>query len=194
MSVVNMTSGGLDSTLVEVLAREEKIQTFPLFIDYGQLAAEKEWSACCFVHKDLELPNPVKMDLSGFGCLIRSGLTDQTLDIKDDAFTPNRNFLFLLMGSAYAYQVGASAVSIGLLSEEFKLFPDQGLDFVNRAEDAIEASIGRRVKITVPLSGFSKADVIELSRQKGISGTYSCHTGNDNPCGDCIACREFQAD
>jgi 7-cyano-7-deazaguanine synthase len=25
-----------------------------------------------------------------------------------------------------------------------------------------------------------------------VVGTYSCHTGNSQPCGRCIACLEFQ--
>ena len=95
MQLVNLTSGGLDSTLVEVLASEEGADVFPLFIDYGQLAAAKEWRACQRVHKQLHLPKPTRVDLSGFGNLIQSGLTNSALDIKKDAFTPGRNFLFL---------------------------------------------------------------------------------------------------
>ena len=33
MSVVNLVSGGLDSTLIAVMMREEGIEQFPLFID-----------------------------------------------------------------------------------------------------------------------------------------------------------------
>lgn len=191
MTLVNMVSGGLDSTLVGVLAREEGTETFPLFIDYGQRAAAIEWDACLWVHKQLNLPDPVRMDLSGFGSLIHSGLTSQDLDVKEDAFTPGRNFLFLLMGSAYAYQVGASSVSIGLLSEQFSLFPDQRSDFIEQAERSIEVAMGRKIEIVTPLAEFSKADVVNLSAQKGVSGTYSCHTGETDPCGKCIACLEF---
>ena len=43
MSFVNLVSGGLDSTLVGVMAKEEGVEHFPLFIDYGQRAARKEW-------------------------------------------------------------------------------------------------------------------------------------------------------
>lgn len=189
-----MVSGGLDSTLVGVLAREEGTDIFPLFVDYGQRAAANEWSACQWVHRQLDLPDPVRMDLSGFGSLIQSGLTNRDLDVKNDAFTPGRNFLFLLMGSAYAYQVGASAVSIGLLSEQFSLFPDQSSDFIAQAEHSIKVAMGRKIQILTPLAGFSKADVVEMSAQKGISGTYSCHAGDNDPCGKCIACLEFGSD
>lgn len=191
MSLVNLVSGGLDSTLVSVLAREEGVDVYPLFIDYGQRAAQREWETCQRVHDHLGLPAPTRMDLSGFGLLIRSGLTSDELDVKTDAFTPGRNLMFLLMGSSYAYQVGSSTLSIGLLAERFSLFPDQRWEFIEQAERAIKAALGRPIKIVVPLAEFSKADVVRLAEEKGIGGTYSCHAGGSAPCGHCIACLEF---
>lgn len=194
MSFVNLVSGGLDSTLIGVLAKNDAIEQFPLFIDYGQRAASKEWITCVAVHKQLDLPEPTRMDLSGFGRVIVSGLTNSDLDVKKDAFTPGRNLMFLLMGSAYAYQLGASSVAIGLLSEQFSLFPDQRSHFIAQAESTIETAMGRRIKILTPLFDFGKADVVRLAQEKGVGGTYSCHTGEAQPCGHCISCMEFQFD
>lgn len=194
MSMVNLVSGGLDSTLVGVLAREEGMVVYPLFIDYGQRASKKEWDTCQRVHAQLGLPAPTRMDLSGFGKVIQSGLTSVELDVKVDAFTPGRNLMFLLMGSSYAYQVGASSVSVGLLAERFSLFPDQQPTFIAQSENAIEAALGRRIKVLTPLIDFSKADVIQLAQKKGITGTYSCHMGDSVPCGHCISCLEFGPD
>lgn len=192
MSFVNLVSGGLDSTLVGVMATEDRIDHYPLFIDYGQRAASREWETCKAVHKALGLPEPTRMDLSGFGRVIASGLTSEQLHVKNDAFTPGRNLMFLLMGSAYAYQIGVSSVAIGILSEKFSLFPDQRPLFLAHAESAIEEAMGRSIKVLTPLIEFGKADVVRLADAKGITGTYSCHTGNSEPCGRCIACLEFQ--
>jgi 7-cyano-7-deazaguanine synthase len=194
VSFVNLVSGGLDSTLIGVMAREESVEHFPLFIDYGQRAALKEWETCKLVHDAMGLPAPTRMDLSGFGRVIASGLTRQELDIKADAFTPGRNLMFLLMGSAYAYQQGASSVTIGLLAEEFSLFPDQKWQFIAQSEATISVALGQPIKVLAPLIEFAKADVVRLAEAKGITGTYSCHTGNSEPCGRCIACLEFQFD
>lgn len=192
MSFVNLASGGLDSSLVGLLAQGEGTVHYPLFIDYGQRAASREWATCQSVHRRFGLPEPRRMDLSGFGQVIASGLTTKRLDVKNDAFTPGRNLMFLLMGSSYAYQCGASAVAIGLLAEEFTLFPDQREPFLHEAENAIAAAMGRRIRILTPLIDFGKADVVRLAAEKGLSGTYSCHTGDEEPCGSCISCLEFQ--
>lgn len=191
MSFVNLASGGIDSTLIGVMAKEERVTAHPLFIDYGQRAAAREWGACQIVHRKLGLPTPIKMDLSGFGQVIRSGLTCEEKHLKDEAFTPGRNLIFLVMGAAYAHQVGADAVALGLLSERFSLFPDQRAEFVKASERAISEALDRSVRVLTPLFEFSKADVVKLAAKRGISGTYSCHAGTELPCGECVSCLEF---
>ena len=191
MSIVTLVSGGLDSTLMAVFVREEGINQHPLFIDYGQLCVRQEWSACTHTLRRLQLPRPVRMNLSGYGAKIRSGLTTATLRTNEDAFLPGRNALFLLAGYSYACDQGASAVAIGLLSEETHLFPDQTSEFIRRAEDFLGFATGRSVRITAPLMGLSKPEVILLAKEHGLSGTYSCHAGTVPPCGSCISCREY---
>ncbi len=191
MSIVTLTSGGLDSTLMAVLAKEEGLTQFPLFIDYGQLGRDREFSACERNFKLHGLPPPKIAPLSGYGSLLSSGLTDNRKDILKDAFLPCRNLMFLTVGAAYAHQCGANAVVIGLLDEAFSLFPDQTKGFVADAEALISRAIGRSIKVMTPLMSFSKAEVLAVAKAKGISGTYSCHAGTDEPCGVCIACREY---
>lgn len=192
MSIVTLVSGGLDSTLVAKLAQEEGLQIFPLFVDYGQRARDRELAACRFSMKKLGLPEPQIAGLSGFGDLIRSGLTDSSLHIVNDAFTPGRNMLFLLTAAAYAYQMKADAISIGLLHESTSLFPDQTSEFLREAERMVSLCMGRTIKVLAPLSSFFKPDVVALAAEKGISETYSCHMGEEEACGNCIACNEFK--
>lgn len=52
--------------------------------------------------------------------------------------------------------------------------------------------LGQKVSVIAPLASFHKVDVVALAKLKGISGTYSCHSGAEEPCGDCIACNEFK--
>ena len=192
MSVVTLVSGGLDSSLITVLAKEEGLEQFPLFVDYGQRARDKELDACRRVLARLRLPAPEVANLAGFGSIIRSGLTDVTLDVVDDAFTPGRNMLFLLVAASYAHQCGADAVSIGLLHEDTSLFPDQTKAFLADAQAVIRSCMGRDIRVIAPLSNFHKIEVVELALEKGIFGTYSCHLGLEEACGVCIACKEFQ--
>lgn len=192
MGLVTLVSGGLDSTLMSVLAQKDGVPLRPLFIDYGQLCAAREWKACKSLHALHKLPKPRRMDLSGFGRVIRSGLTDRRLRINEDAFLPGRNMLFLLAGASYAYQIGASGVAIGLLSDEQRIFPDQTQEFLKSCEATIAVAMGREFKIVAPLMSFTKRDVLSLARKEKLVGTYSCHAGGAKPCGRCVSCAEVK--
>jgi len=192
MSLVTLVSGGIDSTLMSILAKEEGISIFPLFIDYGQLCLEREWRAARFTHQKHGLPNPVLVNLSGYGRLISSGLTNPAVRVNEDAFLPGRNLLFLLVGCAYAYQVKADAVAIGLLDEAARLFPDQSLVFVENAQRLVRESMNYSVSIVTPLAHLSKREVLGLAKEKGIVDSYSCHAGTDPPCGVCVSCEEVR--
>lgn len=192
MSVVTLVSGGLDSTLVACLAKAEGLTQFPLFIDYGQRARDRELAACRVAMRMLDLPEPRVASLEGYGALIRTGLTDPSLRVLEDAFTPGRNLLFLLIAAAYACQKGADALSIGLLHENTTLFPDQRPRFLRDAEALISHSMGRDIRVLTPLASFHKIDVVALAEEHGIADTYSCHLGEQEPCGECIACNEFK--
>ncbi len=191
MSMVTLVSGGLDSTLMAILAKEERIEQFPLFIDYGQRANRREWQTCQHVFAKLKLPKPVRMDLRGFGNLIPSGLTNRKLRLNEDAYLPGRNLLFLLVAGSYAYSKNCSAIAMGLLTEKHHLFPDQTKAFLKQTEQLFTSTYDRQIKIVTPLMKFSKKDVMALARHKRVSGTYSCHSGKSVPCGKCISCLEF---
>ncbi len=191
MGIVTLVSGGFDSTLMSLMAQEEGVELFPLFVDYGQLGADKEWEACERLHEKHGLPSVTRMDLSGFGNTIPSGITDSHLRINEDAFLPGRNLLFVLAGAAHAFKVQASGVALGLLDPAQHLFPDQTREFVDACEAVIETAIGRRIRILTPLIEFSKSDVLAMARSRGLYGTYSCHAGGDTACGVCVACVEI---
>jgi 7-cyano-7-deazaguanine synthase len=178
---------------MSILAYEEGIHHFPLFVDYGQLAAKKEWEACQSLFTKLRLPKPVKMNLQGFGRLIPSGLTNKSKAINEDAFLPGRNILLLLVGSSYAYQTKSNGVAIGLLAEDYALFPDQTSRFVEKTEEFLSEFMNYNTKILAPLSKLHKQDVLNIAKSKEITGTYSCHSGQAEPCGACISCLEVQS-
>lgn len=191
MSVVTLLSGGMDSCLMSVLAMEAGVEQRPIFIDYGQINLRNELLAVrCHVAK-FGLPVCTEIDVSGFGATISSGLTDKSKHIVDEAFLPGRNLLFLLMASSFAVQNECKSVSIGLLREDTAIFPDQTDDFLASAEYTISKALGEKVEIVAPLRHFYKGDVVEMAQLRGIS-SYSCHRGDDKPCGVCISCKEFE--
>ena len=191
MSVVTLLSGGMDSCLMSVLAMEAGVEQKPIFVNYGQINIEKEVLSVRNHIDKFGLPTCTEIDISGFGSVITSGLTDKAKHIVDEAFLPGRNLLFLLIASSFAVQNDCRSVSIGLLREDTAIFPDQTDDFLISAERTISKALGQSIEIVAPLRDFYKKDVIEMASEKGIS-SYSCHMGGDAPCGICISCKEFE--
>jgi 7-cyano-7-deazaguanine synthase len=81
---------------------------------------------------------------------------------------------------------------IGLLAERTTIFPDQSDRFLRAAETALTESIGIKMEIHSHLRDFTKQDVLNLAKKRGISDYYSCHSGAAKPCGKCIACLEYK--
>jgi len=189
LRVVALSSGGVDSSVMMHLLKEKDCKIFPLFVDYGQRAANAEWKACQRICQYLGLEAD-RMDVSGFGHLVKSGLTDSNLDIEKEAFLPTRNLMFLTLGAAYGYGRSAYVVAIGLLSNP--IFPDQTPEFVKETQKTISRALGVEITILAPLISLDKYDTLRLARKHGIplEYTYSCHSGNEKPCGKCISCKE----
>jgi len=139
-----------------------------------------------------KFPTPIKFEMPSFGKIIKSGLTDSKMRVKEDAFTPTRNLLFLVLAGAVASSRGMNNLVIGLLAERTTIFPDLSDRFLLAAETALTESIGIKMEIHSPLRDFTKQDVLNLAKKRGISDYYSCHSGAAKPCGKCIACLEYK--
>lgn len=191
MTIVTLVSGGMDSTLMALMIKDEGMSQYPLVINYGQLGFRREVSACRRLFKRYALPKPQLIDIRNWGVTISSGITDRSKRIFEDAFLPGRNLMFLLIAASYAYRINATTVAIGLLSDETTIFPDQTKEFCNDAQVFLSKTIGRRLDVITPLKAFHKRDIVAVARDRGIRGTYSCHSGTKKPCGECVACREY---
>lgn len=172
-----------------LLLKKEGYDVFPLHVNYGQLAEEKEWESCRRVAEYLGLSNPVKMDTTGMS-ILPSGLVNDSLHIEKDAFLPARNLLFVVLGAAYAYSISANVIATGILANP--IFPDQKKEFLGTAEKCVSAALDKNMKILAPFIALDKREIIRLASKHSLplEITYYCHSGKSQPCGICISCKE----
>ena len=187
-----LASGGLDSLVCLHLLRKRGVRALPVFINYGQRNLKREFGSLNGNLKSAKFPSAQVMNISGFGKVIRTGLTDRNKRVLEDAFTPNRNLLFLTLAASVAYSHGISSVVLGFLSEKTAIFPDQSDQFLDSAAAALRESLGVNFHIICPLRDMTKPDVVRLSKALGVKSAYSCHSGSAKPCGKCIACLEYK--
>src|SRR5713226_8639642 len=106
---VCLASGGLDSLVCLHLLRRQNIRPLPVFVNYGQKNLDKELGSLIRNTQEQNFGRPVIVDVAGFGKTIRTGLSDPNKKVFEDAFTPNRNLLFLVLGASVAFSKGASS-------------------------------------------------------------------------------------
>jgi 7-cyano-7-deazaguanine synthase len=203
---VVLVSGGLDSTTVLAIARNEGYACYSMSFDYGQrhrielLAAERTAAALgSLEHKVIVL------DLRSIG---GSALTDDAIAVPEDVveeagcvpitYVPARNTVFLSIALGWAEVLGADDIFIGVNAVDFSGYPDCRPDYIAAYEVmanlATRSGIeGRRLSIRTPLMHLSKAEIIQLGQKLGVdySLTVSCYQANakGDACGKCDSCR-----
>lgn len=200
-TAVVLLSGGLDSTTVAAIAREQGYRILALTIDYNQrhrieLAAAARVAAI-YADRHIVLP----LDLSGFG---GSALTAD-IDVPKDGvqpgipvtYVPARNTIFLSVALGWAEAAGARDLFIGVNALDYSGYPDCRPEFIAAYEAmanlATKAGVeGDRFEIHTPLSAMSKADIVREGTRLGVDfgATWSCYDPvGEAHCGRCDSCR-----
>jgi len=214
MKVVTIISGGLDSVGYSIKWDGPSVKLYPLVFDYGQ-KGRKEIEAAVELSKKLGFEKPKVLDIS-FMTELWGGtqLTDNEVTVEE-VYTPSvvvpiRNAIFLTIGTAYAYTIGANKVIYGSHlgdckpSEDsenlwFAQYPDCSPEFVLALEAALRVGHFRQnrdLEIWSPArEGMTKVDILLtayhlLGKDKDlIFSTWSCYKLGETHCGVCESCR-----
>ncbi len=208
---VVLLSGGLDSTTVLAIAKEEGYDCYCQSFSYGQrqvveLAFARENAKCygASEHLVLEL---------GLGKIGGSALTtdlavpksDEALDgLADEndipvTYVPGRNTIFLSYAMAWAEVLGAWDIFIGVNAMDYSGYPDCRPEYLQAfgrlANLATKAGVSgeRELVIHAPLLTMTKKEIIQRGLSLGVeyANTHSCYDpdGSGVACGRCDACR-----
>lgn len=196
MIAVILHSGGMDSTLCLLLAKEKGREVVSLGIDYGQRhRIELEYAnSQCHQYKikrrvlRVEWDKPIR-DIPIGRSLdeIRSGISP--------AFLPARNAVFLSLACAEATGIGAEEVWIGVNVQDSSGYPDCRPEFIDSFKAMMNAAVPEGPKIVAPLIMMSKPEIAAEAKRLGIApgDTWSCYQPQFTsqgiaPCGQCDAC------
>lgn len=188
MKAIALLSGGLDSTVSMLLARDEAEVILALTIDYGQRAARREIEYSrdiCreygITHRIIELP---------FMKEFNSGLIENSTLTVAQPWVPNRNGLFLNLAAAIAEDQGAGLVVCGFNREEGIDFPDNSREYVECVNQALSFSTKNQVRVISKVQGMDKVEIYKAAARLGLSTDrmWSCYLGEDQPCNTCPSC------
>ncbi len=204
---VVLLSGGLDSTTVLALARDEGYDTYAMSFRYGQRhTVELQFAEKAAKALGVKQHVIVDIDLHIFG---GSALTADIEVPKDRAdaemgdsipitYVPARNTIFLSYALAYAEVLVADTIFIGANAIDYSGYPDCRPEYISAyqtmANLATQAGVeGKtKLKIRAPLINKTKAEIIQIGTALGVdySLTLSCYDpdAEGKACGGCDSC------
>ena len=200
---VILLSGGLDSTTVLALAKEQNYDCYALSFDYGHKQRSELESSIAIAKKSNVIEHRImKISLNDIG---GSALTDKEINVpkfsdSDDipiTYVPARNTIFLSFALAWAEVVDCQTIFIGVNALDYSGYPDCRPEFIEAFETmanlATKQSVeGDKIQIKTPLINMTKAEIIKKGLSLGVdySETTSCYDANSlgEACGECDAC------
>ncbi|MGI9283155.1 MAG: 7-cyano-7-deazaguanine synthase QueC [Endozoicomonas sp.] len=200
---VILLSGGLDSSTVLAIARDQGYECYTVSFDYGQ-RHRVELEASVRVSKELgaKAHKTLKLDLRDLG---GSALTDDDIDVPEDlgegipvTYVPARNTVFLSLALGWAEILGARDIFIGANDVDYSGYPDCRPEYLEAFEKmanlATKAGVeGDHFHIRAPLLELTKAEIIKEGSRLGVDYgiTVSCYQADEQgrACGVCDSCR-----
>ncbi|MBQ0969527.1 MULTISPECIES: 7-cyano-7-deazaguanine synthase QueC [Streptomyces] len=203
-----LLSGGLDSTTVLAIAKDQGFTPYALSFRYGQRhSIELEAAQRVAQVQGVARHVIADIDLRVFG---GSALTSDIEVPKHEAledveeggvpitYVPARNTIFLSFALAFAETVGASDIFTGVTAVDYSGYPDCRPEymeaFATMANLATRAGVEGTSKMTLhsPLIALSKADIVREGLRLGVdySLTSSCYDPDEQgrACGRCDTC------
>ncbi|HCY76734.1 MAG TPA: tRNA methyl transferase-like protein [Ignavibacteriales bacterium] len=176
--VLVLSSGGIDSTATIKFYLNLKYKVESLFIDFGQIANKKEFSASKKIAQYYNIKfEKVKIVLPNkkFG----SGLIN------------GRN-LFLLSIALINFKYTYGIIALGIHSRTN--YYDCSKDFFNKSNTIIKDYTANTMYLGSPFLNFNKLEVFQFCKENRVplDMTYSCELGLKQPCGQCLSCRDLE--
>ena len=204
---VVLSSGGLDSTTVLAIARDDGYEVYSLSFRYGQRHAV-ELKAAQRVADTLGVKEHRVIDIA-LGKIGGSALTDD-IDVPKArsetemekeipiTYVPARNTIFLSYALAWAEVLGASDIFIGVNAIDYSGYPDCRPEYIAAFEKManLATKVGiegtAKIRIRTPIINMTKAEIIKRGVELGVDYgiTHSCYDPaiNGEACGQCDSC------
>lgn len=170
-----LLSGGIDSAACVAFYLRQGFSVECFHIDFGQPA---------FIHERLAAERVAHH----FKVPLRVLHWTSSMSFNEGEIV-GRN-AFLLMGALIEIGGNSGILATGIHGGTSYFDCSQG--FLSAMQEVIDGYCDGRVKLGAPFIEWSKQMVFAFCKSEGvpINLTYSCERGTENPCRECLSCRD----
>jgi 7-cyano-7-deazaguanine synthase len=201
MKVVVVLSGGVDSTTLLYRLKAEGKKVTVLSFDYGQRHGRQELLAAFYTCEALKVPRMiVNIEPAIHKLIDRSALTGDMpvpegrydAESMKSTVVPGRNLIMASIALAYASNIEADAIALGMHAGDHAIYPDCRPEFILALGMVARFSSEPPIQVLTPYLYYNKWDIVKDGISLGVdySLTWSCYIGGKTPCGKCGTCVE----
>jgi len=198
-SCIVLLSGGIDSTTLLFVLKSLNYEIYSLTFNYSgrnfkEIEACRKISSLAKVKKHIEVDLDFLKEITEVEGKFGRNLHEQ--NYVPYFYIPARNGIFFYIATYYAEILGASRIFTGHTKEDKDRLPDLNDDFIRSLNRSIKKGtlIGKikGLKIVLPFKNLRKEELTYfiLRYNVPIQYTWSCHSASEEPCNNCIGCRE----
>ena len=176
-NVLVLLSGGIDSTACIAYYLSEGFQVRGLFINYGQLAAERETEAVARIMEHYNIP--------------LDRITVSSGREWGQGFILGRN-AFLLYAALMSFMYDNGLIAIGIHAGTG--YWDCSEEFLQHTKPVFHAYSEGRISLDAPFVQWNKSEIWDFCSRENVplELTYSCEIGEVQPCGKCLSCADLE--
>jgi 7-cyano-7-deazaguanine synthase len=201
MKAVCLLSGGMDSSTLAYLAKNEGYDICALHLNYGQRTQTKELGCARKIASLLDAEEFVEVDVGYFTRFGTRSLTDTGIAVESfdpkrahmpNTYVPFRNANLLAIATSFAEARGAGAIFIGVQSLDYSGYPDCRPQFIEAFQKVIDLGTKDTTNISLktPFIRMTKTDILRVGINLGVpyEHTWSCYRNEGAACGTCGSC------
>jgi 7-cyano-7-deazaguanine synthase len=199
-SALVLLSGGQDSCTCLAWACTRFDSVYTIGFDYNQrhrieLECSQKISLLAKAKEHFVVPISSLSYLGG-SALVQTGDINSHHVVNHElpaSFVPGRNYLFLGLAAAKAYQLGIQDLITGVCETDFSGYCDCRDNSIKAIQVALSLCLGINIYIHTPLMWLTKAETVQMMIKMGCldwyKDTHTCYEGQRPPCGECPACK-----
>ncbi|WP_321505963.1 7-cyano-7-deazaguanine synthase QueC [uncultured Methanoregula sp.] len=201
MKAVCLLSGGMDSSTLAYVAKDEGYDILALHLNYGQRTENKERACARKIASLLDAKEFVEVDVGYFSLFGASSLTDKNMAVDNfdparahipNTYVPFRNANLLSIATSFAEAYTADAIFIGVQALDYSGYPDCRPQFIEAFQKVIDLGTKDTTNISLftPFIDMTKSDILREGIRLDVpyEHTWSCYRSEGKACGTCGSC------